>query len=260
MGPFHLEPHSFQFFCWVLVSSLPLYIWGIFWPIHGLPFGLPATVVMIVLPAAVATLQVYRERGAAAAWQLWHRVGDVRRITSPWWFWIALSWMPVATVLAYALMRALGRPLPTAISVPFALTPVLFATYFIGAVFEEIGWTGYVTEPLQRRYGILGAGLVIGAVWALWHVVPWWLGQGHEPRWVLGEVALTLVLRVIMGWIYAKGGKSLFLAIVFHSMINTTFSLFPNGGTHYDPAVMAVVMAVLVGIVGPTRFRLCPDS
>jgi hypothetical protein len=40
-------------------------------------------------------------------------------------------------------------------------------------------------------------------------------------------------------------------------MINTTFSLFLNGGSHYDPAVMAVVMAELVGIVALTRFRLC---
>jgi membrane protease YdiL (CAAX protease family) len=44
--------------------------------------------------------------------------------------------------------------------------PVLFASFFLGAILEEIGWTGYATGPLQERYGVFRAGLIIGAVWA----------------------------------------------------------------------------------------------
>lgn len=61
----------FRFFAWVFAWSLPFYAWGIIWPVRGLPFGLPATVIMIVVPAAVATISTSCEMGAAAAGALW---------------------------------------------------------------------------------------------------------------------------------------------------------------------------------------------
>jgi hypothetical protein len=44
------------------------------------------------------------------------------------------------------------------------------------------------------------------------------------------------------------------LAIAFHAMINTSFVLFPNNGSHYDPSVVAavlMVMAALVAVISP---------
>jgi len=237
----------------VLLLSVPFYVWGVFWPVHGLPLGLPATAVMIILPAGVATVQRRREQGAEAALELWRRVGDIGRIKSPGWFWAALLWMPFATVLAYGTMRFLDMPLPAADEVPWSLTPLIFALYFFGASFEEIGWTAYATEPLQREFGILGAGLVIGAVWAGWHVVPWWLGQGHALWWVASQAVLTLEMRIVMGWTYAKGGQSLFLAILLHATMNTAYSLFPNGGSHYNPAIIAAAVLVLAALAALLR-------
>jgi hypothetical protein len=56
-------------------------------------------------------------------------------------------------------------------------------------------------------------------------------------------------MRVVMGWIYAYGGRSLFLATVFHAMINTSFTLFPNGGSHYNPSVTAAALIVMAALV-----------
>jgi membrane protease YdiL (CAAX protease family) len=162
--------------------------------------------------------------------------------------------MPAAMLISYALMRVLGLPLPAVVTVHFAETPVLFAVFFFGAIFEEIGWTGYATEPLQERYGVFAAGLMIGAVWALWHIVPWWIVLGHSLAWVAGQSLATVAMRLVMGWIYAYGGRSLCLAIAFHAMINTSFLLFPNNGSHYDPSVVAavvMVMAALVAVISP---------
>jgi hypothetical protein len=83
--------------------------------VHGLPFGLPAIAVMVVLPAAVATAQAYREQGPKAALDLWRRVADAGRIESAGWLLIAVLWMPVATVFAYGIMRLLDMQLPAAI-------------------------------------------------------------------------------------------------------------------------------------------------
>lgn len=245
----------FRFFAWVRALSIPFYVWGAVWPIRDLPLGLPATALMIVVPAAVATLGTYHELGASAARALWRRTGDVRRIRSVQWLAIAVLCMPAVALLAYEAMRGLGSPLPRIVSVPLARAPLIFAVYFFGAIFEEIGWTAYATEPLQRRYGVLGAGLAIGTVWALWHVPPWWLGQGHALTWVIGQFVATVAMRVIMGWIYAHGGRSLFSAILFHAMINTSYSLFPNQGLYYDPPIAAVILVAVVGALALGSFH-----
>lgn len=241
--------NPYRFFGWVLLLSAPFYVWGVFWPVRGLPYGLPATAIMIVVPASVATFMTHREQGAAAAWQLWRRIGDLSRIRGVWWLSMALLIMPAASLFAYPIMREFDLPLPSAVSISLIQAAPAFAVYFAGAIFEEIGWTGYATAPLQRRYGILGAGLIIGTVWALWHVVPWWFGQGHPLSWVAGQFISTVFMRIVMGWIYAYGGQSLFLAIVFHATINTSYSMFPNGGSHYDPSILAAVLAIITAII-----------
>jgi membrane protease YdiL (CAAX protease family) len=247
------SPHPLHFLGWVLLLSIPFYVLGVLWPIE-LPFGLPVSATMIIVPALLATVMTWREQGRRAAADLWRRVGDVSRATSFWWTLIAVLFMPVAMLFSYEIMRVLGLPLPAVVTVAFDQVPVLFAVFFFGAIFEEIGWTCYATEPLQERYGVFAAGLMIGVVWALWHIVPWWIVLGHSIAWVAGQSLATVVMRIVMGWMYTHGGRSLCLAIAFHAMINTSFKLFPNNGSHYDPPVVAtvlIIMAVLVAVISP---------
>ena len=50
-----------------------------------------------------------------------------------------------------------------------------------------------------------------------------------------------------MCWIYANGGRSLFLAVLFHAMINTSYNLFPNAGSPYNPGVVAAAVLIMAG-------------
>ena len=68
-------------------------------------------------------------------------------------------------------MRVLGMPLPSP-QLSLIAAIVLFAFFFIGAWCEESGWSGYLIDPLQERWGALRASLVLGSVWALWHWMP----------------------------------------------------------------------------------------
>ena len=253
--------HPIRFLAWTLVLSIPFHVWSVLWPVEGLPFRLPISVVMIIIPATVATILTFQEAGARRAVALWLRLADVRRIRGAGWLALALLTMPLASLLAYGFMGVSGLPLPKAIHVALAHAPALVAVFFVGAIFEEIGWTGYATDPLQRRYGVIGAGLIIGGLWALWHVPAWWLGQGHAIPWVVGQSLATISMRVIMGQIYAAGGRSLCLAILFHAMINVSWVLFPNDGSHYDPRVIAPILAAmaaalaLAGAAGRARQR-----
>jgi len=52
-----------------------------------------------------------------------------------------------------------------------------------------------------------------------------------------------------MVWLYQGSGRQVPVAVVFHTMINVTYVLFPVGGSHYDPAVAGMILAVLVAAV-----------
>lgn len=227
----------------ILALSAPVYMWGICYPVHGLPFGLPGTAIMIVVPAIVASVMSYQEGGRAALLALWRQLFALDRIKPPW-LALALGTMPAASFVAFLAMWALDLPLPEHTTIDAALIPFAFLLYFAGGALEEIGWTGYATPPLQERFGIVGAGIIIGGVWAVWHLVPWSIIQGHPMHWLAGQTLLTILMRIVMGWIYAYGGRSLFLAIVFHAAINVSYSFFPNGGSHYDPVVQSLVLCL----------------
>jgi membrane protease YdiL (CAAX protease family) len=242
--------HPWRYFALVLLLSIPFY-WGVNSPVQGFPFyGWPAAIAIILVPAAVATVLTAREQGHRAALRLWGRIGDIRRIRGARWLLFALLFPAAATLISYGVVRYFHLPLPDVATFSPAAAPGLFATFFVGAIPEEIGWTGYATEPLQKRYGVLGAGLIIGVVWALWHIAMWWIGKGgwegqNHALAVAGQAASVVLLRVVMGWVYANGGRSVFLAIVLHAMDNTCWKLFPNNRSHYNPTATAIVLGFI---------------
>ncbi|MFC4061474.1 Tn3 family transposase [Planomonospora corallina] len=55
----------------------------------------------------------------------------------------------------------------------------------------------FATDPLRAHWGLTGAGVVLGLVWAIWHLIPY-LQAGHGPAWIAGQVLFTVALRVII--------------------------------------------------------------
>ena len=50
-------------------------------------------------------------------------------------------------------------------------------------------------------------------------------------------------------WLYNNTGKSVFVAILFHAMINVTWQLFPINGSYYDPRVTSLISAAVAVVV-----------
>jgi membrane protease YdiL (CAAX protease family) len=64
-----------------------------------------------------------------------------------------------------------------------ALVPTgLIAALFIGSLQEELGWRGYALPRLIDRWGAVPASLVLGAVWACWHVPLYAVAAGGPER------------------------------------------------------------------------------
>ena len=94
----------------------------------------------------------------------------------------------------------------------------------------------------------LTTSIILGSVGAIWHFVP--LTQmGRTPAWVAWWTLGAVALRTLTVWLYNNTGRSLFAAIVFHATFNVDFAVFPNQGSHWDPAVAGVITAFAAAIV-----------
>ncbi len=59
---------------------------------------------------------------------------------------------------------------------PFNLTlylsqlPSLLPLILLGPLSEEYGWRGYLLIKLQQKWSALASSIIVGVVWALWHL------------------------------------------------------------------------------------------
>jgi uncharacterized protein len=181
--------------------------------------------------------------------ELLKRSFDYKRISAKVWYIPILLLMPGVMVLSYGLMRLLGLPLPTP-HYPTVLAAVLVMSFafFVAALGEELGWSGYVTDPLQVRWNALQVSLLLGLVWAAWHIVS--LVQAHRSlAWIAWWCLYTVAARVLLVWFYNNTGKSVFAAALFHAMLNISWQLFPNNGSHFEPRITGLFIAVVAAIV-----------
>ncbi|MET9343937.1 type II CAAX endopeptidase family protein [Nonomuraea sp. NPDC003804] len=242
----------------VLIFGLSLPFWVVGALVEspeGMPMGLPVSALMFVAPLVAAVILSAREHGRAGVGELLRRAVDHRKIESRAWLTVAVLLMPAVLLLSYGVLSLRGDALPPA-AISWASVPVLLVLFLVAAAAEELGWMGYAVDPLRARWGATVAGVVIGAVWGLWHVVPW--AQTHAPGWVAGQFLMTVALRVVMVRVYVNAGGSVLTSIVVHAMTNLGIALFPRDGSHFDPVVTGVIVtavAVAVTLGAGTRWR-----
>jgi len=240
-----------KFFSLLFVISIPFWVVGALTErlAKMLPINLPISALMFVCPITASLILVRKENKPDAVKDLLKRIFDYKRIKNKIWYAPIILIMPTVLALSYGLMRLLGLPLPEPY-IPFGAIPIFFLIFFVSATGEEVGWSGYVIDRLQGRWNALDASIIVGIVWAIWHIVGWFQIPSHpNPTWIAWQFAFTVVARIIIVWFYNNTGKSVFVAILFHTMINVSTFLFPNYGSHYDPFVAFIITAVAAAIV-----------
>lgn len=235
-----------QFVILVFALSIPLWLLGARFQVEILP-GLPLGAIMVVCPMAAALILIARANGSAGVVAHLRRTFDFAQIRRKIWYIPIFLLQPAVALLSYGIMRLLGMPLPPP---QFSLTTalVLFLLFFISAIGEESGWSGYLIDPLQQRWGALNASIVLGGVWAAWHLVPL-VQVGRAPGWIAWWVLGTVATRVLHTWLYNNTGRSIFGAILFHAMSNVSWQLFPNDGSHYDPRITGLIVSAIAVLV-----------
>lgn len=100
----------------------------------------------------------------------------------------------------------------------------LMTLLFNGPLNEEVGWRGFLTKPMIGRYGLIGAGIITGLIWGLWHLPLHINGFYPIEESILFMMGFRIVHGMIFGlfftWFYRYANESVLLAIILHTGVN----------------------------------------
>ena len=232
----------------LLVFLLSVPIWLVGGAKLPLPVNLPVSALTAFVPVMAAAILSFRRHGSKGIKELVQKAWDYRKISNRVWYLAIVFLAPFMYLLSFVVMWLAKRPLPDPIQFPVLWLPVFTVLYLITGAGEELGWTGYATEPMQNRWGVLGSGFLLGIIWALWHSIAF-IQTGSAMESVIWQSVKTIAMRMIILWIYIKAGKSVFATILYHTADNVSWSLFPNVSSHYDPLVTGLINCVVIVII-----------
>lgn len=237
--------HPWLFFVLIYGLSAPFWFLSTQITHSGLPDNLPVTDIGAALtPTIAAVILRYREAGASGVRELFRRTFDYRRIKNKRWLVTAVVIFPLLYLVTYLAMRAMAYPV-SAIWHPSPALVGVFLLFFVAATAEELGYTAYETDALQRRMTALNAALVMGPLWALWHL-PSMIVMGQSTELILWGLCVTVAFRVLSVWIYNNAARSAFAVVLMHAIVNTSRTGYPGGRSGYELGDGSVAYSIII--------------
>ena len=233
------------FFVLVFALTTPLWALSTMVKAGGLPDNLPVTDIgATFVPLIAASILVYQEEKFDGVKRLLSKTFDYKRIEQKIWYLPIIFLMPVLYIFTYGIMRLIGLPVPVKWDIPL-LTPLIFLAFFIAAAGEELGYMGYIIDPMQNRWTALTTSLIVGSIWALWHF-PSMIQLGQSPVLMAWGFLVTVAFRILYVWLYNNTNRSVFGVILFHAISNTGRTIFPGGRSHFELANAAVGYSIII--------------
>lgn len=168
-------------------------------------------------PGIAAYLLIQRTYGEAG-------LGRLRRLLAPRDLggrWVVAASLVVAGIwvtagwVAGAILSDLLAPAAWVGAVPG------FIVYLVAAIPDEVGWRGFAQTHLQHRFSALGAGVMVGGMWALWHLPlrlnPDQVAPGSDH---LAWVGATVAAGVVYAWLF-NPTASVLAVTVLHAVSNS---------------------------------------
>ena len=195
------------------------------WPWILYAFGLYPTPIASFGPFLAALVVLAITQGKSGIGGLLRRM--VRWRVGIRWYAVALL-LPVGIALAAtALNVLLGAQAPSAADLGgwtglFSTFAVVLLIPGAGGAWEEPGWRGFALPSLQAVRSALVASLILGAVWALWHL-PFVVATGQMGGW---DIVIIMAWTLVLTWVYNGTGSSVLIVMLFHAMFNTVSGSF----------------------------------
>ena len=208
----------------------------------------------VLMPALSAiALTAYFSRSTGIR-QLFSRF-KIWRVGFKWWLAIILTY-PVLLVIA-GLLFNLFSPLSAINILPISAGGLIANIIFlaIAALGEEIGWRGVALPALQKKYTPFTSSLILGLLWATWHI-PFWLVIGTLTQFGLLYFLMNFLFIVpttfFITWFFNRTSGSLLLPVIFHVVFNVVnVAIFPVTGSVTAFGIFIVMQFAVMLIIVP---------
>lgn len=256
------EPRNLAFF-FLLVFGLNAILW-VSVDIFGLkaPASLsdPAILLwlLVALPAVcgptiAAFLMTAITEGRSGVKALWRRFWN-RNLSIKWLLVTLLGYEVLRLVTTLAARMIDGQPYPIVdTSSPLWTKIPLFLQFFVATgMAEEFGWRGYVLPRFQAKWNALTSSIVLGLIWAAWHIPSFFIqGGGLYQRNFWEFVLGTLLGSVLYTWIFNNTKGSVLAAALIHTAWNTSVVVLPDSSFWYFYGIFLLAVILIVIIYGP---------
>ncbi len=189
-----------------------------------------------------------RENGIPATQALLRRVFEWRMDGR--WYLFAVGYMAVIKLTVALAHRAITGSWPRFGNEAWYVIVIAIVLSTPVQAGEEIGWRGYALPRLAARFGFARASVLLGLIWACWHLPLFFLPGADTygqffPIWVLGLTALS----VAIAWLYAHTNGSLLLTMLMHSAVNQTIGIVPDAEPNAtNPFLLSASLAYLLTV------------
>jgi hypothetical protein len=189
----------------------------------------PLVLLGVFTPGLLALALTHRAEGPSGVTALLKRLVQWR--VPAGWYLFALTYV-AAVKLSVAVLHRLatgGWPRFGSESWILMIAGTLVSVMMGGQAGEELGWRGYALPRLAARLGVGAAGLLLGVLWAGWHLPLFFILRGDTlgqsfPFYLLQVTALSVAL----AWLYVRTRGSLLLTMLLHAAVNNTKDLVPS--------------------------------
>lgn len=258
--------HPREFFLMTFLFSW--LVWGmiiIFPPTDN--FFVPLLFLGAFGPSIVALFFVSLEGGIQSLKEFANRIWNPGRINWKWYLFIFL-FFPGVLVIGYSIIFLIGGEVPdlnTYFGGINTTSDFFFLLIFMllgGPLAEELGWRGYVLEPLQEKWGKLRASLILGFFWVLWHLPLFFIEGTSQSQKGFGIAFWSWTLQlfflsIIFTWVYNGTRRSILAAILLHLMANFAYplNLVTTGEVVFTIVRFTILIPVIMMLSGKLSWK-----
>jgi len=152
------------------------------------------------------------------------------------WYVFAIGYMAAIKLSAALLHRLVSGEWPQFGQEPLYIMALAIVVSTPVQAGEEIGWRAFALPRLASRLGLGWAGIVLGVIWACWHLPLFFIpntdsfGQSF-PVYLINVTAISIA----MTWLYWRTNQSLLLVMLLHASINNTTGIVPGNMPEASP-------------------------
>lgn len=194
-------------------------------------------------PLLAALIMTGLTRGSAGIADIFKRLTNWKM--SPAWWLMALSPLAAYALIVIALRLIQGTWVDLSLLGQVNFLPnlgigALFLWIFTYGIGEEVGWRGFALSRLQAKMNALNATLVLGVLWALWHLPIFF--YVFDPVIAVGWFFGLMCGAILFTWMYNSTGGNLLSVALWHGAFN--FITASAAGEGLGAAIMSTLVMV----------------